>query len=142
MYSVITAFGGRKHLGAEPKKNSEFDSIIRKGIPVAAGNYIKELLRLSDKEFADAIGLSQRTLIRKKKASTRLSTGASDRLYRLARIFAFAVEVLGDEQHAREWLHDTQIALGNRTPLDMMRTDAGAGEVESLLGRIKHGVVL
>jgi putative toxin-antitoxin system antitoxin component (TIGR02293 family) len=49
--------------------------------------------------------------------------------------------VLEDKDAAREWLHDGQVGLGGRTPIDMMRTEAGAREVESLLIRIEHGVL-
>jgi putative toxin-antitoxin system antitoxin component (TIGR02293 family) len=143
MYSTVEAFGGRKHLGKDVKDPSEFRDLIKKGIPVSAGNYFKHILGLNDKDFAEAIGTSFRTFYRKKShKGGRLSFTESDRLYRYARIFAFAVEVLGDEESAREWFHSPQIALEYRTPLEMMDTDLGAEEVEDTLGRIMHGVVL
>lgn len=141
MYSAAEAFGGRRNLGKEVKHPMDFEAIIKKGIPVLAGNYLKQRLGLNDKDFALAIGSSLRTFSRKKK-SDRFSFSESDRLYRFARIFAFAVEVIGGEDSAREWLAAPQIALGDRTPFDVMSTDAGAQEVEDLIGRIMHGVVL
>jgi putative toxin-antitoxin system antitoxin component (TIGR02293 family) len=53
---------------------------------------------------------------------------------------ALAEEVLEDAGRAREWLHQPQRGLGNRIPLDLIRTEAGAREVEDLLGRIEYGV--
>jgi putative toxin-antitoxin system antitoxin component (TIGR02293 family) len=64
----------------------------------------------------------------------------SDRLYRLARLAALAEEVFEDLDRAREWLRQHQRGLGDRAPLDLMRTEVGAREVEDLLGRIEYGV--
>ena len=140
--NIVSVLGGDKHLGRKIKDSMAFDDLIREGFTLAAGNYLKGMMKLTDKEFANVLGISQRTLGRKKSKKERLSLIASDRLYRLARIFAFAVEVLGDKKQAREWLHRPQIALGGRVPLEVMKTEAGAQEVEDLLGRIEHGVVL
>ncbi len=142
MYSTAMAFGGNKELGVKSDKKIDFDKIIRKGIPMAAGSQLKEKLSLTDKDFADIIGLSARTFTRKKKAGGNLPPEASDRLFRLARVFAFAVEVLGEENYAKAWLNTPNIALGNETPIDLIRTDAGTEEVKNLLGRIKYGVPL
>ncbi|MGH7857479.1 MAG: antitoxin Xre/MbcA/ParS toxin-binding domain-containing protein, partial [Candidatus Binatia bacterium] len=62
-------------------------------------------------------------------------------LYRLARVGAMAVRVLGSEEKAGRWLHRPNRALGNESPLSLLDTAIGAREVEDLLGRIEHGVV-
>ncbi len=60
----------------------------------------------------------------------------------VVRIFNRAAEVLGDKKTAGEWLRDHQPALGGHIPLDLLWSDDGAKEVEDLLVRIDHGVVL
>jgi putative toxin-antitoxin system antitoxin component (TIGR02293 family) len=96
---------------------------------------------ITDREYARVLGLSERTLTRHKgQLQKRLGLVKSDRLYRMARIFALAQEVLEDDRHAIAWLRRPQIGLSGRTPLDMMRTEAGAREVEDLLGRIEHSI--
>jgi len=52
-----------------------------------------------------------RTLIRRKKES-RLQASESDRLFRLARVAALALEVLEDADKARRWIHKPNRALG------------------------------
>lgn len=59
---------------------------------------------------------------------------------RLKLMIATATSALGDEEAARRWLHRPQRGLGGRIPVDMIETEAGAKEVENLLGRIEHGV--
>ncbi len=139
---IVSVFGGSKYLGQKVKDRIAFDHLIREGFTLNAGAHLREVIRLTEREFAGLLGINIRTFARKKKQEVRLSPVASDRLFRLARIFAFAMEVLGSTEQAREWLHTPQIGLGERTPLDMIKTEAGAQEVEDLLGRIEHGVAL
>ncbi len=61
---------------------------------------------------------------------------------RFARILALAKDVFEDEDRAIEWLRRPQFGLGDRIPFDLIYTEAGTSEVESLLLRIEHGVVL
>jgi putative toxin-antitoxin system antitoxin component (TIGR02293 family) len=51
-----------------------------------------------------------------------------------------AAEVLEGEDNARRWLTSPQHGLAGATPLDYATTEAGAREVEDLLGRIEFGV--
>jgi putative toxin-antitoxin system antitoxin component (TIGR02293 family) len=115
---------------------------IEKGFPFLALERIKETLDLKDDYLSRILEVSTKTTSRwRRQDIPRLPVPVSDRIYRFARLFALAEQVLEDKDAAREWLHDEQVGLGGRTPIDMMRTEAGAREVESLLVRIEHGVL-
>ena len=58
----------------------------------------------------------------------------------LEKIVAFAEQVLGNNKLAYQWLRTPQVGLGNRIPLELLRTESGLREVEDLLGRIEYGV--
>lgn len=137
---IASVMGGNKVLHREVKGASDFDLIIRKGLPWKAAICVKETLRLTDAEFSKNLGISVRTLSRSKTTDS-MSAIIGDRLYRLARIYAIAKDVLEDAQAAMRWLRSAQIGLGGRTPLKMIETEAGSREVENLLGRIEHGVL-
>jgi len=140
--NVVTVLGGPSVLGRQINNTLEMDQIIRDGFPYKAGNHVRSLLSLKLPVFAEIIEVSERTLARVRKSrDARFSSGASDRLYRLARIYCIARDVLEDEASAREWLGKPQAGLGGKTPLDLMRTEAGAREVEDLLWRIEYGVI-
>ena len=65
----------------------------------------------------------------------------SDRLVRIARIFSQSVNLFeGDIHAARNWLAAKQLALNDATPMDYASTEVGAHEVESLIGRLEHGI--
>ncbi|MBI1788351.1 MAG: DUF2384 domain-containing protein [Acidobacteria bacterium] len=69
-----------------------------------------------------------------------LTCAESDRTVRMARVYAQAVETIGDREKAVEWLSAPNRALGGERPLDQLDTDAGAQMVEEILGRIAYGV--
>ncbi|MDA8327248.1 MAG: DUF2384 domain-containing protein [Nitrospiraceae bacterium] len=119
-----------------------FDALIRKGIPYAKVRLVKAALNLTDNEFADYLGISLRTLQRKRDSHKALSISESDRLYRMAKIYALAVIVLEDEEMARKWLHRPQRGLGWKVPIQVIQTEAGAQEVEDLLEKIEFGALV
>jgi putative toxin-antitoxin system antitoxin component (TIGR02293 family) len=138
---VTSILGGRKNLGRRATSLCDFDALVREGFPWEAAFYVKETLTFSDKMFASFLEISPRTLARLKQKRSRLSMSASDRLFRLARIVSLAIEALEDKEQALSWLDKPQVGLGGRRPFDLIRTEAGAREVEDLLGRIEYGVV-
>lgn len=102
-------------------------------------HYLQELLGLSEERLGALLGMSRATLHRRKKSGT-MDRAESDRVVRFGRLFRQAVVVLGNERVAREWLSAPAYAFGGELPLDYADTEAGAREVEALLGRIEHGV--
>ena len=139
---IVSVLGGQTSLGRRIKSTLDLDKLIREGFPYKTGNHVRALLNLSIPIFAALIEVSERTLARVRKSPhQRLTAIASDRLYRLARIFSLACEVLEDDDKAREWIRRQQVGLGGNTPLDLLRTEAGTREVEDLLWRIEYGII-
>ena len=57
------------------------------------------------------------------------------------RVFGRALELFeGDSRAAERWLSSPKRALGGAVPSELAETEAGAREVEALIGRIEHGV--
>ncbi len=130
-------------LGVSRKVENRLDiaSLIKKGLPARAIDRLKTALKLNDQEVSSALGVSQKTISRlRSQPKKKLGVGVGDRLYRAAHVFSLATAVFGDEEMAREWLRSPNIGLGTQVPLDLLTTEAGAREVEDLLGRIEHGV--
>lgn len=134
---IAEALGGKATLKATIEKDMDMDLLIRDGIPFEAYDHIKDKLKITHHELCIFIGLKSMRAIK----NGRLSSTSSDRLFRLARVYALAVEVLGDENRGREWLKKPQYGLGGRIPLEIATTEIGAKEVENLLGRIEYGVL-
>jgi len=114
---------------------------VRKGLPTGKLDQTAQLLAVDRAFLLKVLGISERTLQRKHALSTRLSPAASDRLSRIERIYALAVEVFGNRAKAADWLKRPSRALGAQLPLALLDTDAGAQQVERELRQIQHGFV-
>jgi putative toxin-antitoxin system antitoxin component (TIGR02293 family) len=129
------------HARGRPLRPGEAAGRIKAGLPVAEFDALRELLDLTVESLAGRIGVSIATLSRRRHSGQPLDSGRSDRLLRFARLFRLAVELHdGDEEAARDWLRKPARALDGETPLDRAETEAGAREVENLIGRLEHGV--
>lgn len=139
--SIVSVMGGYRSLGRRVRTSLEMAELIEAGIPQRVAERLRERLELTDVELARCLGVSAKTLQRLTgRRAARLTPAQGDRLYRLARLAAMAEGVFESLGRAREWLREPQRGLGDRVPLDVMRTEVGAREVEDLLGRIEYGV--
>lgn len=137
---ITAVLGGRQTLRTEPRTAADWQAVVSKGVPVGSAEALKRRIAIGDDVLADLLGVSEKTLSRARAAKARLDPVASDRLFRVARIGALAIEVLEGEAPAIHWLKRPQIGLGGRVPLALLTTDIGCTEVERLLLRIEHGV--
>jgi putative toxin-antitoxin system antitoxin component (TIGR02293 family) len=113
---------------------------VEAGVAFRVVTVFQDATALSMKDVADAIRVPFRTLMRR-KVEGRLQPDEGDRLLRALRTVSDAVRLFrGDRDAARTWLLAPNVALGHLTPLAMARTDAGAREVEHLIGRLTHGI--
>ncbi|MDE0705643.1 MAG: DUF2384 domain-containing protein [Rhodospirillaceae bacterium] len=94
--------------------------------------------RISTDE-AEALIAPRRTLMRRKR-SGRFTSGESDRLARVLDILKLAEETFGEPAKAQRWLRTPNGASGGHRPLDLCSTGEGARLVETVLGRLAHGV--
>jgi len=140
MPGLVEVLGGRKVIASEPTTPYEWVSEVESGMPVTAALSFKEAVRLTNEELAALIGVSIRTLSRWQPDISRLDPVNGDRLLRAARLFSIASEVLEDADAAARWLKSPQRGLAGAIPLELARSDVGARLVETLLGRMEHGV--
>ena len=113
---------------------------VRKGLAYSSVLRFQRSTGLSARAIAELIQIPGRTLTRR-KTEGKLAPEESDRLVRASRIFGRAMELFeGDGEAARTWLTSPQPALGGLVPLDLARNEVGASEVESLIGRLEHGI--
>ncbi len=102
-----------KLLGLRRKINNSIDlhDAIVAGFNERQITKVKKLLDINNKNFAKLLGISERTLLRKKEWRD-----ISDRLYRLVHVFALANTVFEDSDRARQWLNESQKGLGWKVP--------------------------
>ncbi len=138
---ITDALGGPKLLGKKTKTILDLADLIQKGFPTQSVFFLQKQMALGDDDYSSTLGVSNKWLGRHRKTPRQhLDANVSDRLYRIARIFTLAEEVLEERESANRWLHRAQSGLGERTPLELMKNEAGAREVEELLYRIEYGI--
>lgn len=118
---------------------SQIHVSIQKGFPYSICEIVQHEFEISEKELAIIIGISQRTVTRRKE-SGRLTFIESDRLYRSIRVLLFAGQVFGDNKKVSAWLKSPNKGLGGLIPLNLLETDAGTREVHNVLHRITDGI--
>ncbi|MCB1230166.1 MAG: DUF2384 domain-containing protein [Verrucomicrobiae bacterium] len=137
--NAVTGPSDRLREGTDVSEPSAVIARIREGMPMAEFDALAIWLELPDERLAPLLGISRATLHRRRK-SGHLESPESERIVRFARLMGRAVEVLGDEPSAREWLRTPAVAFRGESPLSFADTEVGAREVEYLLGRLEHGV--
>jgi putative toxin-antitoxin system antitoxin component (TIGR02293 family) len=138
--AIAEILGGRKVLGKGVKNAVDLAHLVRKGLPVGSVAALAEQLHLGNNVLSGKLGISQRTLTRRIADASPLTPAESDRTVRMARVYAHAIEMIGDKEKAVQWLSTPNRALGGERPLDQLDTDLGARGVEDILGRIAYGV--
>jgi putative toxin-antitoxin system antitoxin component (TIGR02293 family) len=141
MWDILKDMLSSKHLGVP---NREYDNdmnlvlAIQEGLPALSVQRAAKILGLPT-SIIDSI-VSRRTLERRLKGNLPLSPEESDRLVRVVRIMARAIETFGDRDVAIQWMNAPNRAMGGHAPLSVINTDPGVEIVQRILGRIEHGV--
>lgn len=124
----------------EVRETGRWHERILAGLDFGAVDNVKAHAALTDAELARLLGMGEATLRRARASRAKLDPATSDRLYRLSKVVAVAEEALEGADNALQWLRRRQPALAGAVPLDLLVTQAGADEVETLLRRIDFGV--
>ncbi len=138
--AIAEVLGGPRVLGRAVKKPHDLADLVRKGLPANSVKALAGRLDIGNAALSRRLGIPQRTLTRRLSRHSRLTVSESDRTVRLARVYANAVEMIGEEDKAVRWLQTPNRALGGERPIDQVDTDVGAREVEDILSRIAYGV--
>lgn len=134
-----TATLEKKSLSRKAMHPTKLIHRIQKGLRFSELETLQSSIDLPFEQLAVKLSISRSTLQRRKSAG-RLSPDESDKVVRFSRLLRQATDLFGDIHKARAWLKHPQYGLGGAVPLDYARTEAGAREVENLLGRMKYGV--
>jgi putative toxin-antitoxin system antitoxin component (TIGR02293 family) len=105
-------------------------------LPASAFVALAATLGVSLETFAQSIGLNARTLRNRRE---NLSPDEAERSFRVYRVWRRATDVLDSKTQATVWMTSPKRALGDKTPLEMLRFDFDEAEVMNLLGAIEEG---
>ena len=129
-------------LGVKPKNTETMLTLaysVKKGLPVSAlDKFAGRVCPHDVRRFTYRV-VPKPTLERRRKAKQLLTTEESDRLARIAKVFAFGLEVFRDEAKVRSFLDRPHPMLDDKAPLEIaLATGPGADAVINLLGRAAY----
>lgn len=119
---------------------TEIDTVRLAEAGVSAAGYRQAAKVLG---FPHSLIAPETTVRRRLKENAHFSEAESERLIRLARIYAEAVELFGHEAAALEWLNTPQPFIPGEpaiSPLWLAAKDSGARLVEALMRRTAYGI--
>jgi putative toxin-antitoxin system antitoxin component (TIGR02293 family) len=135
---VVALLGGEKVVGKPVTCDLDIARLIRDGLPVDVIDRLIGDRTVTPDEVRRIIMAPKAIVVRRRKGG--LTPEQSERVIRAARIIAEALETFGSRDKALTWMRRACAVLGGKAPIDLLDTEEGAGLVESLLGRIAHGL--
>jgi len=113
--------------------------IVKNGISKKQLEAIKSQTDLNYGHLSTILSISRTSLINK-KGDARFNPATSERIMRLADVLCYGREVFECRELFNSWIRIPCIALGGKSPLELLDTLYGMEEVKKELGRIEHGV--
>ena len=129
--------GGAEAVGREVRSDTDMAMAVDQGFTVDAIDALRKR-GVTDREIGDLV-IKPRTLSHRRANRSRLTVEESDRAARVARAIVLAERTFASRDKSDRWLHGNLESLGGRTPMELIRTDAGARIVENLMARIAWG---
>lgn len=136
---IAEMLGGIEVIRVDIQGDTELEQLVHSGVPAQAVRTLAEVTDTTLTSLQEVAGIDRSTFARRVRAKARLKLDESDRIVRIARIAARAIETFGRES-GLAWLHERNGALGDRIPIELLQTDIGATQVERVLGRVEYGV--
>ena len=138
----VKTVGFQKWRSALAKSNAGARiKLVRAGVDANVLVSASEYFAMPRTQFVKILGMSSATAERKIKNGGLLGQAESERLVRLARVEDAAKKVFGNALLAKKWLTRKNAALGE-SPITMLDTETGAGEVRKVLCSIACGGVV
>ncbi len=112
---------------------------IERGLPLATLEQFSAYSGIPLKNLLEVV-IPPRTLKHRRQQRQPLNVEESDRLARVARIYELAAKIYGNADDGRGWLMRPKDRFQDRTPLVLLKTEAGEHAVEEFLYQIDEGV--
>ena len=94
----------------------------------------------TQKEWADILHISERTLQRYSKENSTFSFSVTDRILQIDKVLKRGLEVFGSYEKFLLWIRDNPYMLEGRLSLQSLASFEGINNVLTQLGRIEHGL--
>jgi putative toxin-antitoxin system antitoxin component (TIGR02293 family) len=115
--------------------------LSREGITKSLLVRLANRINFSEKELANVLDLSERTLQRYTD-ETKLSKVASEKTIELAELYKHGEDVFESIEKFNIWMKTPHALFQKQCPIDILDTHRGFQMIHNELGRIEHGVYI
>jgi putative toxin-antitoxin system antitoxin component (TIGR02293 family) len=130
--------GAKSHLRVITSEN-DLIYLSREGIKKSTLKSLVGYLGITMEKMSTLLHMSHRNLQRKDEEEL-LDTLKSEKVLELAAFVQRGIDVIGNEEAFKQWLHSPVLALGNKKPIDYLDTSFGMQMALKVLGRLEQGV--
>lgn len=116
--------------------------VIRRGVRARVVDDMVDYLDVPKSVIFGVLHTPESTAHKLIRDNRPLDAAASERLVRVADIMRVAEETFGGREAATRWLKAPNLSLRRETPLSLLDTEPGAGEVRRVLSAINYGGTL
>lgn len=138
--AIERILGGRKALHMRIQKRQDLIALSDHGVTKGALLNLARYLSFPIDQIAELLPISGRT-IQRYAPRQHFNRAVSEQILQIAEAVAKGVEVFEDKNHFLIWMKQPNVALGNKTPLNLLNSRFGTQMVLDELGRIEHGVL-
>ncbi|MEO6453096.1 MAG: antitoxin Xre-like helix-turn-helix domain-containing protein [Ginsengibacter sp.] len=101
---------------------------------------IADKVPLTQKEWADILHISERTLQRYAKDNGVFNFSVADRILQIDKVIKKGIHVFGSIDKFMKWISDNPYMLEGRLSLHSLASIEGINRIFTQLGRIEHGL--
>jgi putative toxin-antitoxin system antitoxin component (TIGR02293 family) len=139
---VMPSYGFQIKETRKAKNLNDLNKIIgENGFTLKEVRPLVNYLELTNEKFAELTGVSSRTISRWEDETT-IGVMASKTLVEMDKLTQKGVRIFGDDESFIEWLNQSNTALGNSSPLQMLSKPYGMEMVEDALEALEYGNVM
>lgn len=139
-YKKLIDVLGRKYVTDDVESPFDFIHIAKKGINANVVKNFRIYFELPRDIIADMLNISAPTLYRWTKSNKNLERNYSIKLFEIADLFLYGIEVFESKENFFKWLNLPNTTLGGLEPLELIEIPDGVSKVRDIIGRIEHGV--
>ncbi len=139
-YQKLKEVLGTKYVTDEFESPFDFIHIAKKGINANVVKNVRLYFDLPRDLIAEMLNISGPTLYRWTKANKNLEKNYTIKLFEIADIFLYGIEVFESNENFLKWLNLPNTVLGGLKPIELIEIPDGVSKVRDVIGRIEHGV--
>lgn len=113
---------------------------IRAGIPYTLFSTISDYTPFSEKDWAEFLDISTKSLQRYKQTGHQFKPIHSEKIIEMSEVTHVGLEFFKSNEKFRLWLDTPNYALGNLRPFDLLKDSYGKEMVMAEITRLNHGI--